>query len=265
MYTRGRVSLLEMLLESKDIPTLMDRLFYKRTLVAQDDHSIKALRSKETQLRQEIEAQRHAEQRLGSTITTIQTIREDIHSQRSHDKKLRDRYWNDAKAYEQAERELLAESRRLEREIVVLTRLSVQQAAKQTHGSGVLAWPLRGKITSGFGYRMHPIHHKSLMHTGLDISRAHGTPVAAADSGHVIYSGWRGGYGKVVMINHGNQRGNNIVTLYAHLSSIRVGTGQEVNKGSTIGNVGSTGYSTGAHLHFEVRVDGRPVNPLGYL
>lgn len=265
MYTRGRVSLVEMILESKDIPTLMDRLFYKRTLVAQDDRSIKALRNKETQLRQKIEAQRHAEQRLGTTISTIQTIREDIHSQLSHDKKLRDRYWNDAKAYESAERELLAESRRLEREIVALTRISAQQAAKQTHGSGVLSWPLRGKITSNFGYRMHPIHRKRLMHTGLDISRPHGTPVAAADSGHVIYAGWRGGYGKVVMINHGSQRGNNIVTLYAHLSSIRVGTGQEVNKGATIGNVGSTGYSTGAHLHFEVRVDGRPVNPLGYL
>ena len=79
MYTRGRVSLLEMLLESKDIPTLMDRLFYKRTLVAQDDKSIKTLRSKESQLRQQIEAQRHAEHRLGSTITNIQTIREHIH------------------------------------------------------------------------------------------------------------------------------------------------------------------------------------------
>ncbi|MFN8614792.1 MAG: peptidoglycan DD-metalloendopeptidase family protein [Vampirovibrionales bacterium] len=265
MYTHGRVSMLEMVLESKDIPSLMDNLYYKKRLVAKDEQTIRVLRRKEQELQSQLMAQRQAEQRLGTTITSIQTIRDDIHSQLAHDKKLRDRYWNDAKAYESAERELLAESRRLEREIVAMARAAAQNNATQVQGSGVLRWPLQGKITSGFGYRVHPIHRRRLMHTGLDISRPHGTPVAAADNGQVIFAGWRGGYGKVVMVNHGSQRGSNMVTLYAHLSRIRVGNGQSVTKGQTLGNVGSTGYSTGAHLHFEVRIDGRPVNPLGYL
>lgn len=103
------------------------------------------------------------------------------------------------------------------------------------------------------------------MHTGLDLAKPRNTPVKAADSGRVIQAGWRGGYGKVVMINHGNKNGKNIVSLYAHLNSWHVSKGQSVTKGQVIGKVGSTGYSTGPHLHFEVRENGRPVNPKKYL
>jgi murein DD-endopeptidase MepM/ murein hydrolase activator NlpD len=89
--------------------------------------------------------------------------------------------------------------------------------------------------------------------------------VKAADGGVVIEAGWRGGYGKVVMINHGTRNGKNFVTLYGHLSGFAVSKGQAVGKGQTIGYEGSTGYSTGPHLHFEVRLDGAPVNPRPYL
>ena len=128
-------------------------------------------------------------------------------------------------------------------------------------GTGRLSWPLLGSLRSRFGYRRHPIHRTYLMHTGLDISGGMGAPIRAADGGRVIFAGWRGGYGKVIMIYHGGT----LVTLYGHMSGYATNTGQNVQKGQVIGYVGSTGYSTGPHLHFETRVNGVPVDPMGYL
>jgi len=99
------------------------------------------------------------------------------------------------------------------------------------------------------------------MHDGIDIAASSGTPIHAAASGTVIYAGWMEGYGNLVVIDHGN----GLSTAYGHQSSIAVGNGQAVAQGQTIGYVGTTGHSTGPHLHFEVRVNGAPVDPLGYL
>jgi murein DD-endopeptidase MepM/ murein hydrolase activator NlpD len=129
------------------------------------------------------------------------------------------------------------------------------------HGTGTMMWPVNGTVTSGFGYRIHPILGKRILHTGIDIAASSGTPICAADSGTVIYATWVDGYGNTVAIDHGG----GISTLYAHQSSLAVGYGQAVKKGQLVGYVGSTGYSTGPHLHFEVRVNGSPVDPMGYL
>jgi murein DD-endopeptidase MepM/ murein hydrolase activator NlpD len=129
------------------------------------------------------------------------------------------------------------------------------------HGTGAMMWPVNGTVTSGFGYRMHPILHRRLLHTGINIAAGSGTAIWAADGGKVIYATWVSGYGNTVAIDHGG----GVSTLYAHQSSMAVGYGQSVKKGQVIGYVGSTGYSTGPHLHFEVRVNGTPVDPLGYL
>lgn len=126
---------------------------------------------------------------------------------------------------------------------------------------GQLSWPLGGAVTSGFGYRIHPISGARKLHTGLDISGGSGAPISAAGSGTVIWAGWYGGYGNTVIIDHGG----GLTTLYAHQSSLNVSSGSSVSTGSVIGYVGSTGYSTGPHLHFETREFGAPVNPMNYL
>ncbi len=125
----------------------------------------------------------------------------------------------------------------------------------QTPSSAGLIWPVSGPITSPFGWRW------GRMHQGIDIGVAYGTPIHAAAAGTVIYCGWEEGYGNFVVLDHGG----NLATAYGHQSQIAVTCGEHVDQGQTIGYVGCTGHCTGPHLHFEVRVDGNPVDPLGYL
>lgn len=119
--------------------------------------------------------------------------------------------------------------------------------------------PVDGHITSYFGYRFHPILHFTRFHAGLDIGAAWGSPIVAAGDGRVIAAGWAGGYGREVQIAHGG----GIVSLYGHMSEIVAAPGSFVRQGQVIGYVGSSGLSTGPHVHFEVRMGGTPVNPLG--
>jgi murein DD-endopeptidase MepM/ murein hydrolase activator NlpD len=135
---------------------------------------------------------------------------------------------------------------------------AAQQSAPASSGSGVSSsgfiWPVNGVVTSGFGWRW------GRMHEGIDISAPGGTPIKAVAAGTVIYTGYMGGYGNLTIIDHGN----GLATAYAHQSAIYVGGGS-VSQGTVIGAVGTTGHSTGNHLHFEVRVNGSPVDPMGYL
>jgi murein DD-endopeptidase MepM/ murein hydrolase activator NlpD len=127
---------------------------------------------------------------------------------------------------------------------------------------GRLAHPVPGApLTSGFGYRIHPIYGTSRLHAGVDFGAATGTAIRAAESGTVVSAGSQSGYGNATVIDHGN----GLATLYGHQSSIGVSTGQAVTRGQVIGRVGCTGACTGPHLHFEVRRNGTPVDPMGYL
>ncbi|MDO9508315.1 MAG: LysM peptidoglycan-binding domain-containing M23 family metallopeptidase [Thermovirgaceae bacterium] len=122
-------------------------------------------------------------------------------------------------------------------------------------------WPLVGGINSGYGWRRHPFTKRREFHTGIDIKGPTGRTIRAAKAGRVVYSGWMGGYGRVVVIDHGK----GYTTLYAHCSSLLVSQGQRVSTGQPVGKVGSSGMSTGAHLHFEVRLNNKPLNPLQVL
>ncbi len=263
MYMGERLSMLQMVLEANDIATLIDRLYYKKRIVAQDKQLLGNLRRKIQELNGLKVQLAQQKAILAQTIQTIQAHNLEIQRSIEVDRALRDRLRNDARFYERAENELLAMSSSITSEI---RALSANKSFQHVTGStGVFIWPISGAITSGFGTRVHPIHRTRKMHTGLDIAGPNGGAVRAADGGQVIFAGWKGGYGKCVMINHGNRNGRNLVTLYGHMSGFAVSTGQNVSKGQTIGYEGSTGYSTGPHLHFEVRVNGAPVDPRAYL
>lgn len=132
-------------------------------------------------------------------------------------------------------------------------------------GDGVLIQPVQGRASSKFGMRMHPILHRYKLHTGQDWAAPKGTPVGAAGPGVVTGATVNRAYGMIVTIDHGTLAGHRVVTRYAHLSAIGVKVGDKVVPGQGIGRVGSTGYSTGPHLHFEVIADGRFTNPLPWL
>ena len=137
-----------------------------------------------------------------------------------------------------------------------------QASSGPIQSTGSMIWPAISRtITSEYGTRFHPIQKVWKTHTGLDIGASYGTPIAAADSGRVVLAGWNGGYGKCIMVDHGS----GLSTLYGHCSSIAVSVGQTVSQGQTIGYVGSTGNSTGPHLHFEVRINGATTNPHAYV
>lgn len=160
----------------------------------------------------------------------------------------------EALAREEARIQSVIRARQAAAEAALKQRKPVSQGGSAPSSKGFV-WPVNGTVTSGFGMRW------GRLHAGIDIAAPTGTPVRAAQSGQVIFAGSQGGYGNLILIAHGD----GIVTAYAHLSSIGVSVGRFVDRGQTIGAVGSTGYSTGPHLHFEVRVNGRPVDPMGYL
>jgi murein DD-endopeptidase MepM/ murein hydrolase activator NlpD len=161
------------------------------------------------------------------------------------------------------------ELRRASEELKSKVNDLLAQRRRQTQGretplyftGGRFAWPLRGEVTSQYGSRVHPVFRTRMMHTGIDIDGNRGDPVRAAADGEVLYTGWLRGYGQVVILDHGGD----LTTVYAHLSGIDVVENRRVRAGDMLGRVGSTGITTGPHLHFEVRVNGNTVDPMRYL
>ena len=149
----------------------------------------------------------------------------------------------------------------LEQEQARVQRLIQDEASKEGEAPGILVRPVPGPITSGFGMRMHPILGYSRMHTGIDMSAPYGQEIKAGGAGRVILAAPYGGYGNTVIIDHGG----GMTTLYAHQSQLDVSYGQEVAAAEVIGYIGTSGLSTGPHLHFEVRLGGRPVDPADYI
>lgn len=134
-------------------------------------------------------------------------------------------------------------------------------SAQASNSASDFDWPVEGKITSGYGNRRHPVSGRSDFHNGVDMAAPHGTRIRAAASGTVSFAGWMGGYGRVVIIDHGN----NYETLYAHNSQVLVNEGQRVNRGSSIARIGTSGVATGPHVHFEIHQNGSHQNPMNFL
>lgn len=259
IYENGQVNYLDVLLGAADFRDFSSRMYLLQRVVRRDFNLIDRL---ETQ-REELLAKKAELDDIKSQLAAAHA--EGQKEQQIVDQKTVERQ----KLYEQA----LAEKAQLDAEYEELQRNSQEITAMiqrmeqegrmmpQAGGTGQLAWPVNGEITSPFGWRVHPIWGTQIFHAGLDIGADYGDPVHAADSGTVVYAGWMGGYGNAVMIDHGG----GMVTLYGHNSSITVGEGEQVSKGQTIALAGSTGNSTGPHCHFEVRIHGEVVSPLQYL
>lgn len=259
VYKSQRKAYFEILLNSEDINMLVDRLYFQKIILQEDYQRMTLAKQKAqeiNQLARSIEARKRGLERSVASINSQQAyINKAIAKNENMINKLR----TDRIAYQKAEKELEKQSASIGTYINKTAKDNNVQVA-----SGFIK-PIQGRITSPFGYRTHPIFNSRSFHSGIDIGGPNLGAIRASNSGKVIYSGWYGGYGKVVILEHGIVNGKPITTLYAHMNSIAVSNGQRVTKGQTLGYEGTTGYSTGPHCHFEVRVNGQPNNPLNYI
>ncbi len=265
LYKRGPQSYLEILFSAGDFGDLISKFTTVNYVIKNDLRLLEEL----GRVKQEIEARQEAveakveqvESEFRKTLDLKKQVsreQQKITSKVNSAKKELVKIQSDRVKLEKALQELEETSKEIEKAIRKDQEQSTPEGAL---GTGTMQWPARGRISSNFGWRYHPVLKKKKYHSGLDIAVRSGTPVLAADSGVVLVSGWRGGYGYFVAINHGN----GISTCYGHNSRLLVKAGEKVSKGQKIALSGNTGLSTGPHLHFEVRIKGAPANPIPYL
>jgi murein DD-endopeptidase MepM/ murein hydrolase activator NlpD len=244
------------LLQSQNLNDFLDRRRRLKAVYTTDRTLITKLKSATEQLdrqRQQVERQKNNIVLLNQQLLAQKA---DTEAQAVAQQDMIQRFQRDRGALEAAEAQLAQDSQT----VAVL----IQQRSRSGSGrwgSGRMVFPCNGEITSGFGFRVHPILGDQRFHAGTDFGADYGSAIYAADTGTVIIAGWYGGYGNAVIIDHGG----GVTTLYGHASEFYVTEGQTVQRGQPIAAVGSTGLSTGPHLHFEVRENGEPVDPLGYL
>ena len=259
VFKSQRKAFFELLITAEDINMLVDRVYFQKIILKEDYDRMSSAREKAREialLKYSIETRKRNLERDIASINTQQTyIKRAIARNESMIEKLK----TDKIAYQRAERELAKQSASLGSYINRTAKDDNVQIA-----SGFIK-PISGRITSPFGWRTHPIFNTRSFHSGVDIGGPNYGEIHASNSGKVIYSGWYGGYGKVVIVEHGMYNGKPVSTLYAHMSTIKVANGQKVSKGQVLGYEGTTGYSTGPHCHFEVRVNGQPSNPRSYV
>ncbi len=265
IYEGQRLSFLEMLFQMDSLQAFLDNMYFQERVAEEDRKLLNELRARTAALNSRKGLLADQKDKIGSLVSEFARKALEIAKARFEQEQVASKLKTQRAFYEQAEQQLSSESHRLESQILAMQRSARSSNKSAQQGSGNLSMPLKASITSPFGWRRHPIFGVRKFHTGIDLAGPNRSPIRAADSGSVLFTGWYGGYGKVVIISHGNSHGDDMATLYAHLSRAGVSVGDNVNKGDVIGYEGTTGFSTGPHLHFEVRVNGKPNNPLNYL
>jgi len=245
------------LLHSQNLNDFLDRRRQLKLVYESDRSILDDLKTKADDLAQRRQTVEQQKNEIALLTQQLLAQKEEYEAQAQEQTVLVGRLQQDQQALEAAESQLERDSRNIA--ILIQQRLAAAQGPVQ--GTGQMVFPVNARITSRFGTRVHPILGYRRFHAGIDFGASTGAPIWAADSGQVIFAGWYGGYGRSVIINHGG----GLTTLYGHTSQVYVSEGQMVQRGQAIAAVGSTGLSTGPHLHFEVRQNGNPVNPMGYL
>ena len=271
IYINGRLSYLDVVIGSRDFSDFANRMeMLKRILQSDMDliNTIKTEREEIASKKAKLEADRAKVLELEKVAQEKQNV---INQKKAERQAVLERAMNDRDTAERAYNELMASSASITAMLQqrAAERAAAAAAASQgggggatwVQGTGQLSAPVNAPITSNFGWRIHPIYGTRRLHAGTDFGVDEGTPVHAADGGVVVEAGWVSGYGYTVIIDHGN----GMSTLYAHNSDVAVSPGQTVSKGQVVSYSGNTGGSTGPHLHFEVRINGEPTDPMGYL
>ncbi len=258
IYINGQISYLDVLFGAKDFQDFFTRMDLLKRVIEQDYGLVQVVFAEKTAIEQSqkaLETDRAAKEKL---VQSAAERKKEEEKKQSAKQAIIDKMETDRATQERIINENLAASKEVEQ---MIRNSRYQPASPALSGGGALNWPLGGPITSPFGWRVHPITGASRFHSGIDIGGDYGDTIHAAGAGVVSYAGWISGYGYAVIIDHGG----GISTLYGHNQALLVSEGQSVSQGQPIAECGSTGNSTGPHCHFEVRVDGEPVNPMGYL
>lgn len=271
IYKYGGVAQFNLYMSSQGAQDALTTSYLLGKIAEQDQMLINTLAVEKIELEQSKEELQMQKSTLQKEVQSLQKERKELQSATSERNQLLAKVRKNKALFLKEQEELLKASKELQATIKRLLAEKRKLANAKKPGQketvyyrgGKLAWPLpiAGKITSTFGTRIHPVFKTKTTHTGIDIASPKGTAINAADAGEILYTGWLRGYGQVVIVDHGA----NLTTVYAHMSKIETTEGAKVKRGELIGRVGSTGVSTGNHLHFETRVNGEAVNPMRYL
>ncbi len=259
VFKNQRVGMFQLILTAGDLNALLDVIYFQKIVIKQDTDRMMRFKTQSqniAKMKKDIESRRVT---LAQTMNEMNSQQKSITKSIAQNQNMIKKLNNDRAYYEKTERELARQSSSIE------TMISKNKGAVTVASTGAFGAPIAGRISSPFGWRTHPIFNSRTFHSGVDIAGPNMGALRASNAGKVIFAGWYGGYGKVVIVDHGVVGGSPITTLYAHMNSIKVSEGQNVNKGDILGYEGSTGYSTGPHCHFEVRVNGKPNNPMNYI
>jgi murein DD-endopeptidase MepM/ murein hydrolase activator NlpD len=257
MYKNGSIGILSVLLGSDSMSGFLTNIEMAKRIYNSDEELLETIQDEHALVNEKKNELMQLKERLLTQTAEVKSYKASLDKSEAQ-------LAEQKQSVEKSNKELEAQIDSLNEEADRLAAEILKLQSKGEYAGGVMCWPSKAsrRITSPFGNRIHPILRKYKFHTGIDIGAGMGTDILAANSGRVIASAYNaGGYGYYIMVDHGG----GIVTLYAHCSKLLVSSGEVVVRGQTIAKVGSTGMSTGAHIHFEVRINGKYVDPLAYV